>query len=376
MLRDSAERFLREQYDFAERQKIAASPLGYSESVWRQSAEMGWLALPLPDSAGGLGGGAVETAILMEAFGKALFLEPYLATVVLGAGLLMAAGDAAQCAEFLPAVAEGRMRLAFAHTESGMRLNARRLETSARKAGNDWILNGQKHTVLGAEAADFLIVSARLDGDRCGLFLLPRTGSGVALTPYPLVDGSHAADLELRDVQLGADALLAGGDDAWPAIDAVLDRAIAALAADTVGASRVLLDATAEYTKTRVQFGQALAKFQVLQHRMAEMAVLHEEAAAASLFATLMADASPVHRARAASAAKVKVAKAAHYIGQQAIQLHGAMGVTEELNVGAYFKRVLVFEHLFGSLDEHLQRYAALARDNGFIGRGLIEANP
>jgi alkylation response protein AidB-like acyl-CoA dehydrogenase len=226
--------------------------------------------------------------------------------------------------------------------------------------------------VLGASAADHLIVSARI-GAGTGLFLVPRTAHGVTLRPYPLVDGTRAADVTLADVQLGRDALLGGDDDAWPAIDATIDRAITALAADAVGATRVLLDATSEYTKTRVQFGQPLAKFQALQHRMAEMAVLQEEASAVTLLATLMVDANPVERARAASAAKVKVARAAHYIGQQAIQLHGAMGVTEELSIGAYFKRVLVFEHLFGSVDEHLQRYATLARSTGFIGRGLIE---
>lgn len=376
MLRDSAERFLAEQYDFATRQKIAASADGYSEDIWRQVAEMGWLALPLPDSVGGLGGGVIETAILMEACGKALFLEPYLGTVVLGAGLLMASGDAKWRAELLPAVAEGKMRLAFAHSEPGLRLDMRTVETSARITGNDsgngWTLNGKKYTVLGAAAADHLIVSARV-GTGTGLFVVPRTANGVALSPYPLVDGTRAADVTFTDVRLDGDALLGGIEDAWPVIDAVIDRAIAALAADTVGASRVLLDATAEYTRTRVQFGQPLAKFQALQHRMAEMAVLQEEAAATALLATLMAGAAPNERARAASAAKVKVARAAHYIGQQAIQLHGAMGVTEELSVGAYFKRALVFEHLFGSVDDHLQRYTALARRTGFIGRGLIE---
>lgn len=373
MLRDSAERFLSQQYDFATRQKIAASPAGFSEGIWRQLADMGWLAMPIPESAGGLGAGAVETAILMEACGKALFLEPYFATVVLGAGLLVASGDTRNNAELLPAVAEGRVRLAFAHSETQLRHDGRILASCARETSDGWILSGRKHTVLGATAADHLIVSARIGTSGTGLFVVPRAADGVTLVPYPLVDGTRAADVLLADVRVGRNALLGGCDDAWPAIDAVVDRAIAALAADATGASRVLLDATAEYTKTRVQFGQPLAKFQSLQHRMAEMAVMQEEASSVALLATLMAEAHPLERMRAASAAKVKVAKAAHYIGQQAIQLHGAMGVTEELNVGAYFKRVLVFEHLFGSVDDHLRRYAALARNNGFIGRGLIE---
>lgn len=378
MLRDSANRFLSEQYDFAARQKIAASPQGCSDAIWHQIAEMGWLALPLPDSAGGLGGGPVETAILMEACGKALFLEPYVSTIVLGAGLLIESGDTRLNADLLPAVAEGRLRLAFAHTEAHSRLATRALHTSAQETSDGWRLSGRKYTVLGASTADHLIVSAQIgtgssDSHGTGLFLVPRTANGVTLTAYPLVDGTRAADVTLLDVQVNRDALLSGCHEAWPLIDAVMDRAIAAMAADAVGASRVLLDATAEYTKTREQFGQPLAKFQALQHRMAEMAVLQEEAASIALFATLMADAGLTERARAASSAKVKVARAAHYIGQQAVQLHGAMGVTEELSVGAYVKRVLVFEHLFGSVDDHLQRYAALARSTGFVGRGLTE---
>jgi len=362
LLRNSAEKFLGAEYDFARRQKIAASPAGWSEAVWSQFAELGWLALPLPEAAGGLGGGAVELGLLMEAFGKALVLEPYLASVVLGAGAVAALGEPAQQDALLPAVAEGRLRLAFAHDE--------RAAVTAERQGPGWRLEGRKVNVLSAAASDYLVVSARAGGGQA-LFVVPAAAQGVSIEPYAILDGSRAADVALSGVTVGADALLGRREDASEVIAAVIDRAIVALASDTLGALTVLVDATVEYSKTRVQFGKPIGTFQALQHRMAEMAVLREEARAVVLFAMLNADASPVARARAASAAKVKVGRSARTIAEQAIQIHGAMGVTDELNIGAYFKRVLTFEMLFGSFDRHLARYAALARETGFVGNSL-----
>jgi len=373
MLRDSAERFLGAEYDFAARQKIAASPQGWSEAVWRQFAELGWLALPLPESAGGLGGGSVELGLLMEAFGKALVVEPYLATVVFGAGAVAALGDTAQQEAILPAVAEGHMRLALAHDEPHGRGDPLAVGTVARRQGAGWSLEGQKTNVLGAAAADHLVVSAHI-GSGLGLFLVPVGQSGVSVASYPILDGSRAGDVTLAGVSLGGDALLGGVEDAAPAISALIDRAVIALASDALGALTVLLDSTVEYSKTRVQFGQPIGRFQALQHRMAEMAVLREEAGAIALFAMMSADGPLAARARAASAAKVKIGRAARTIAEQAIQIHGGMGVTDELNIGAYFKRVLTFELLFGSFDHHLRRYAALARRSGFIGDSLVAA--
>jgi alkylation response protein AidB-like acyl-CoA dehydrogenase len=363
LLRDSAERFLGAEYDFASRQKIAGSEAGWSEAVWTQFAELGWLALPFPEAAGGLGWGAVELGLLMEVFGKALVLEPYLASVVLGGGAVAALGDTRQQQELLPGIADGRTRLAFAHDGAA----------TARRQGSGWRLDGLKTNVLGAAAADRLAVSAVI-GEHPGLFVVPMGTSGVSIESYSILDGSRAGDVALSGVLVGGNALLGGSEDASSVIEAVIDRAIIALASDALGALTVLLDATVEYAKTRVQFGQPIGRFQALQHRMAEMAVLREEARAVALFAVLNADGPPAARARAASAAKVKIGRAARFIGEQAIQIHGGMGVTDELNVGAYFKRILAFELLFGGIDRHLRRYAALARENGFIGDSLAAA--
>jgi alkylation response protein AidB-like acyl-CoA dehydrogenase len=370
LLRDSAERFLRQEYDFARRQSIAASPAGWSAAIWAQFAELGLLALPLPEAYGGLGGGAVDLGLLMEAFGQALVIEPYLATVVLGAGAIASLGDAAQQAAILPGVAEGAIRLAFAHGERGGRNDIGAVAAVAHRAGTGWRLEGRKTNVLGAGAADTLVVSARVPGG-IGLFLVPAAATGVAIAPYPILDGSRAGDVTLSGVAVGAGALLGGSDDALPSIEAVIDRAIIALASDGLGAMSFVLDATVEYSRTRVQFGQPIGRFQALQHRMAEMAVLREEARAIALFAVMNAGAPPAQRARAASAAKVKIGRAARQIAEQAVQLHGAMGVTEELNIGAYLKRALTFDLLFGSADHHLRRYAALAQTEGFIGDSL-----
>ncbi len=371
LLRESAARFLREEYDFAFRQTVAASPAGWSPAIWRQFAELGFLALPLPEDCGGLGGGAVELGLLMETFGEALLIEPYLATIVLGAGAIAAVGDASQRADILPGVAEGAIRLAFAHGERASRNDLDAISTVAARSGSGWRLDGLKTNVLGAGAADWLIVSARIGSAGTGLFVVPAAADGVTVAQYPILDGSRAADVALAGVTVGAGALLGGDDAAGPAVTAIIDRAIIAQAGDALGALSFVLDATVEYARTRVQFGQPIGRFQALQHRMAEMAVLREEARAIALYAMISADAAPAQRARAASAAKVKIGRAARHIAEQAVQIHGAMGVTEELNIGAYLKRALTFELLFGSVDHHLRRYAALARAEGFIGDSL-----
>lgn len=365
LLRDSVRRFLAEEYGFARRKLIAASAEGYSREVWSQFADLGWLALPIPEAAGGLGGGEIELGLLMEGFGGALVLEPYLATVVLGAEAVVQLGDAHQRAAWLPGVAGGELHLALAHGEgAGPRWPAT-VSTRARRVDGGWRLEGAKHRVVGAAAANTILVSARVAGDALdpqgvGLFAVPRDAAGLELDRYALTDGSVAADLKLNGVLLGADALLGGNDDALESIEQVQDRGIAALAADALGALGVLLEATVEYTKTRVQFGQPIARFQALQHRLADLAVLREEARSMSLLALLKARSAPAERARAVSGAKLRIGRAARRIGEEAIQMHGAMGVTDELNIGAYFKRVLCFDLLFGSAAAHTRRYAGL----------------
>ena len=365
LLRESADRFVSETYTADQRKKIASEPLGFSAGLWKQFAELGWLALPIAEAHGGLGGGAIEIGILMEAFGRGLVSEPYLSTVVIGASLISECGSEAQKQALLPKIADGSLYLAFAHSERQARFDLADVRTTAKKTPDGWRLEGNKTAVLDGNAASQIIVSARIDdgsgkpGKLC-LFLVPQGTRGLALRDFPRLGGGRACNLELRDVQLPADALLGDGSDALPAIEAVTDRAMAALGAEAVGIMQTLLDQTLEYTKIRKQFGRPLSANQVIRHRLADMAMQCDEARSMALRAALMADAEPVARSRAASGAKAKIGKCARFVAEQSVQLHGAMGVTEELDVGAYFKRLLAFDTLFGGSAHHYRRHAAL----------------
>jgi len=365
LLRESADRFVGETCTAEHRRKAAAEPNGFSAAIWKQFAELGWLALPIAEEHGGLGGGAIEVGILMEAFGRGLVSEPYLSTVVLGAGLLGICGSDAQKQALLPKVADGSLYLAFAHAERAARFDLAAVETTATKTPNGFQLNGHKIAVLDGQAANQIIVSARLvsangsSGKLC-LFLVPAGTPGMSTHDYPRLGGGHACSLDLRDVHLPADSLLGDGGDALPAIEAVVDRAMAALGAEAVGIMQTLLDTTLEYTKIRKQFGRPLSANQVIRHRLADMAMQCDEARSLALRAALMADAEPVARSRAASGAKARIGKCARFVAEQSVQLHGAMGVTEELDIGLYFKRLLAFDTLFGGSAHDYRRHAAL----------------
>ena len=365
LLRESADRFVSETYTADHRRKIASDPLGFSAEIWKQFADLGWLALPIAEAHGGLGGGAVEIGILMEAFGRGLVSEPYLSTVVIGAALISECGTEAQKQALLPKIADGSLYLAFAHSERQARFDLANVRTTAKKTPDGWRLDGSKIAVLDGNAAGQIIVSARVDdgsgkpGKLC-LFLVPQGTRGLASRDFPRLGGGRACNLELSDVQLPADALLGDGSDALPAIEAVIDRAMAALGAEAVGIMQTLLDQTLEYTKIRKQFGRPLSANQVIRHRLADMAMQCDEARSMALRAALMADAEPVARSRAASGAKAKIGKCARFVAEQSVQLHGAMGVTEELDIGSYFKRLLAFDTLFGGSAHHYRRHAAL----------------
>jgi alkylation response protein AidB-like acyl-CoA dehydrogenase len=366
LLRESADRFVGETCTADHRRRSAAEPNGFSAAVWQKFAELGWLALPIADEHGGLGGGAVEIGILMEAFGRGLVSEPYLSTVVIGAGLIAACGSEAQKQALLPKVAEGSFYLAFAHAERAARFDLAMVETTAAKAPNGFRLDGHKIAVLDGAAANQIIVSARLAGangssGKLCLFLVPAGTAGVTLSDYPRLGGGRACSVDLRDVQLPVDALLGDGRDALPAIEAVVDHAMAALGAEAVGIMQTLLDTTLEYTRIRKQFGRPLSANQVIRHRLADMAMQCDEARSMALRAALMADAEPVARSRAASGAKAKIGKCARFVAEQSVQLHGAMGVTEELDIGLYFKRLLAFDTLFGGSAHHYRRHAGLS---------------
>ena len=360
MLRESADRFVTGIYDAGHRKRSANDPLGFSAGIWKQFADLGWLALPISEDHGGLGGGAIEIGILMEAFGRGLVSEPYLSTVVIGSSLISECGSEAQKQALLPKIADGSLYLAFAHSERQARFDLADVKTTAKKTPNGWRLDGQKTAVLDGNAAGQIIVSARADDGKLGLFLLPQGASGLTLRDFPRLGGGRACNLDLRDVRVPADALLGDGGDALPAIEAVVDRAMAALGAEAVGIMQTLLDQTLEYAKIRKQFGKPLSANQVIRHRLADMAMQCDEARSMALRAALMADAEPVTRGRAASGAKAKIGKCARYVAEQSVQLHGAMGVTEELDIGSYFKRLLAFDTLFGGSAHHYRRYAAL----------------
>jgi alkylation response protein AidB-like acyl-CoA dehydrogenase len=360
LLRESADRFVSETYTADHRRRTANDPLGFSAAIWKQFADLGWLALPIPEAHGGLGGGSIETGILMEAFGRGLVSEPYLSTVVIGASMISECGTEAQKQALLPKIAEGSLYLAFAHSERQARFDLADVRTTAKKTSDGWRLDGQKTAVLDGSAANQIIVSARLDDGRICPFLVPQGARDLVSRDYPRLGGGRACNLKLSGVELPADALLGDGSDALPAIEAVVDRAMAALGSEAVGIMQTLLDQTLEYTKIRKQFGRPLSANQVIRHRLADMAMQCDEARSMALRAALMADAEPVARSRAASGAKAKIGKCARFVAEQSVQLHGAMGVTEELDIGSYFKRLLAFDTLFGGSAHHFRRYAVL----------------
>jgi len=364
LLKESVERLLGDRYTFEQRRAYAAEPEGWSRALWKQYAELGLLGLPFAEAQGGLGAGPVETMIVMEAFGRALVLEPYLATVVLAGGLLRH-GVTDSLASMLPArIADGSLILAFGHTERHARFNLADVSTTARREAGSWVLEGEKTVILSGDCADQIIVTARTAGgqrDRrgIGLFLVDMQAPGVSRRAYPTADGLRAADLTLSGVRLGPDALIGPEEDALPVVERVVDEAIAALAAEAVGAMGAMHEATVEYLKTRKQFGSEIGRFQVLQHRAVDMLVALEQARSMALFATMMAgEDDATERSKAIAAAKVQIGRSGRLVGQQAIQLHGGMGMTMEYKVGHYFKRVTMIDTLFGTADHHLARLA------------------
>jgi len=367
LLQESVRRFVQDNYAFDQRRKLVATDKGYSDDHWKQFAELGWLGMPFSENAGGYGGTPVETMIMLEEFGKGLVVEPYVSTVVLGGGAIAIGGSDAQQQEIIPAVAEGGLKLALAFAERQSRYNLADVETKAEKSGGDYVLSGAKSVVFGAPTADKFIVSARTAGgprDEKGitLFLVDAGASGVSVRGYPTVDGLRAGEVTLDKVKVGGDAVLGAVDGGFDVLDATIDYTIAATAAEAVGAMSALNDMTLEYLKTREQFGQPIGKFQVLQHRMVDMFIAHEEAKSMAMMAAMrVSDEDAKERRKAASAAKVQIAKSARFVGQQAIQLHGGIGMTDEYAAGHYFKRLTMIDRSYGDGDFHLARFGELS---------------
>ena len=366
LLAESVARFFEKEYPFEKRRAIVASELGFSRDVWRQFAELGWLGIGSPEEAGGLGGGAVESAIVMEGIGRHLVVEPYFSTVILGAGLLRQAGP--KLAPLLAELGEGRLMLALAHTEPKARFDLAHVETRAERAGGSFKLSGHKAVVLGAASADHLIVSARTSGDVAEaagitLFLVPKSAAGLSLLPYRTACGQRAAEVKLAGVVVEAGQILGALDGAAVLLERTAEEALVALAAEAVGAMAALLAMTREYLKTRKQFGVPIGSFQVLQHRLVDMFMAHELARSTSeAAARVLGDAASLaaDRARMAAAAKVQAGRAGRLVGQEAVQLHGGMGMTDELAVGHYFKRLTMIDVMFGNADHHQRRFAEL----------------
>lgn len=359
LLRNSLSRYLAENYSYEDWRKFTRAPEGRDPGHWKQFAELGLFAASLPEEFGGLGGGAVESMVVMEEFGRALVVEPFVPTVVIAGGLLVE-DRGAMAKEMLPKIAAGETVIAFAFAEPQSRYDLADIATTAKKQGDLYLLNGKKSVVLAAPWADRLIVTARTGGGQreeqgVSVFLVEKSAKGISAQDYAAMSGVRASDIVFEN----APARLIGAEgNALASLNRVVDHAIAAHLAETLGAMTVLMSATVEYAKTRKQFGQPIGKFQVLQHRMADMFIAVEQARSASLMANLkLGDADS---ARAVSAAKAAVGKYAKQVGESAVQVHGGIGMTDELNVGHYFKRLMLLETLYGSRDHHLRRMASL----------------
>jgi pimeloyl-CoA dehydrogenase small subunit len=364
-LRHNVARLMRERYGFEARKAYQASPQGWSEALWRDYAEMGLLGAPFSEADGGFGGGAIETMIVMEEFGKALALEPYLQTVVLCGALVKRGASAERRAELIGAVAAGELRLSFAHAEkqSGFDLSAVAL-SAVKDGGGGFVLNGEKSLVGQGDSADKFIVSARLKGARrdregVGLFIVDAGAPGVTRRGYSTQDGQRAAEVAFADARVAPHDVLGVPEDAMATIERAVDETIAALCAEAVGAMSEALTMTVEYLKTRKQFGVAIGSFQALQHRAADMTVALEQARSMMYLATMMADEDDAgERAKAMSAAKTQIGRSAKFIGQQAVQLHGGIGMTYEYKLGHLFKRLAMIDAAYGDADVHVRRLA------------------
>ena len=367
MLADSLAKFLAHEYGFEQRGAIRASDEGFSREVWRGFAEMGLLGLPFAEEHGGFGGTPVDTLLVMQALGKALVLEPYWSTVVMAGNAIHLGGSAAQKNALLPAIAGGERIFAWAHGEPGSRYDLAHVETVARAEGDAHVLDGKKSVVLFGAQADSLIVSARSEGgvrDAAGisLFIISRGQPGVSVRDYRTIDGLRAAEITFKSVRAGAQALLGDRGAGHALIEQVSDLGLAALCAEGVGLMEALNAATLDYLKTRQQFGQPIGRFQALQHRAVDMMIHAEQSKSMAYLAAMRAGGADAHeRRRTVAAAKAYVGRAARRVAEEAIQLHGGMGVTNELAASHYAKRLVMLDFMQGDADHHLARFAAAA---------------
>ncbi len=366
LLKDSVERFIQNDYTFAARQKLVKTEPGFSQKNWRTYAELGWLGVPFAEADGGFGGGPIETMLIMEQFGRGLVVEPFVPTVVLVGGVLRLVGKSAQKEKYLARIVAGELQGAFAFAEPQGRFNLADLTTTAVKSGDGYVLNGHKAVVINGPSADVLVVSARTSGQQrirggISLFLVDANTPGITRRDYPTVDALRASEVRFENVVVGKGAVLGRVGRAIDVIEQAIDEATLAIGAEAVGCMEVLYKATVEYCKTREQFGQPIGKFQVLQHRMVDMFMEYEQSKSLMFMAAMrLAEGYGPAAQKAVSAFKVQVGKSGRFVGQNAVQLHGGMGMTDELAIGHYFKRLTMIDTMFGNVDHHLKRFGAL----------------
>lgn len=367
MLQESVQKFVMQKYDFYTRDEIIKTEAGYSAENWTMFAELGWLTVPFTEEDGGFGGNAVDLVVMMEEFGKGMLVEPYLSAAVMGGTLVANLGNDEQKSGLIPQIMEGALIPAVAYAEQGSRFNPHNVKTTAKADGDEVILNGSKTAVLGAPNSQVLIVSARESGavtdmEGISLYLVDAAAAGVSVSAYTTIDGRKSGEVVLTDVRVPTSARLGAAGGAGAALSVVIDRATLATAAEAVGAMDSLLAKTVEYSKTRKQFGTAIGTFQALQHRMADMFIQCQLARSIVVRAAMILDGDEdaATKARAVSSAKARVGKSIRLVGQEAVQIHGGIGVTDELDVGHLFKRVTALDLMFGNAEYHLQRFASL----------------
>ncbi len=364
MLADSIEKFIENDYDFESRQKYSSSDAGYSTDVWQTFAELGWTAVPFSEDDGGFDGGPVDVMVVMERFGRGLVVEPFLANVVLAGGILKRAATPAQKEQWLHPMIAGELQIALAFLEPQARYDLANVATSADTDGDAWLLNGSKGYVLNGRNAQLIVVPARTSGkqtdqDGITLFAVDASADGVSITDYATIDGHQAAEVHLDNVRVDAAAVLGQIDNGFTTLDAAVDDATLAVCSEAVGIMHILKDKTVEFSKNRMQFGVPIGSFQALQHRMVDMLTDCEQSQSLLMWAVMLNAAGSPDAKRAISSIKYQVGIAGRKVGEEAVQLHGGMGVTWELDIAHYFKRLTAIGQIFGNADWHLDKLAA-----------------
>jgi len=362
MIQQSVERFVQENYDLPKRVEISSKDPGYNKDYWGSMAELGWLGLPFNEEDGGFGGNQIDTLVIMEQFGKGLVLEPFLANVVLGGGAIQMGGSEELKREILPSLIEGTKQVTLAYAEQQSRFDLEDVTTSARQEGDKYIINGQKSMVLNAESADHLVVVTRTSGGQVDeegitLFLVDSNTKGLEKQNFPTVDGLRASEITLENVEVNAERMIGDIDNGFEILKVVSNNGILALCAEAVGAMEILYKDTVEYTQQREQFDHPLSDFQVLQHRMVDMFMEYEQCKSLLFRATMETIQDPKMAQKTIHALKHLIGKSGIFVGENAVQLHGGMGVTEELRIGHFFKRLLVIDSQFGNADFHLDKF-------------------